>query len=228
MIQRILMVFVMLLAVLGPALAGPMGPVRPADGKFSLAAVGAYDQRELALPSGTGGECEVTNASPLVLLSYGLTDRVELSARFGASFLKLQSPATGGASVNATTRPAWGGGLDALLLQGRRWSLAAQADYLAHSGHKNAARLGATRVDYREWQAGMQLQYQYDLLQPYLGASYSDCRVRYRYGWESERSRHRIGVYGGAGCDFSSHYSGFIEGRFLDETGAAAGLRYTF
>lgn len=223
-----LMIFVLLVAVVSPTLAGPMGPVRPANGKFSVEALGAYDRRELMPLPGAGGECEVINTRPLASLSYGLTDRVELSARLGASLLKLQSPATDGASVKTNTRLAWGGKLAALLMQGRRWSLAAQTDCLVHSGHKNRDRLGATLIDYREWQAGLQLQYRYDLLRPYLGTAYSDCRVRYRYGWEGERSRRRVGVYGGTGCDFSTHCSGFIEGRFLDETGAAAGLRYTF
>lgn len=228
MIHRALAALILCSVLLPPALSGPMEPVRPADGKFSLAAVGAYDQRDLAQPPGAGGERAITNSSPLAILSYGVTDRLELSARFGASFLKLESPATGGASVNAATRPTWGAGLGALLFQGGLWSLAAQAHYLEHSGHKNAARLGSTLVDYREWQAGGQLQYRYDRLLPYLGLAYSDCRVRYRFGRAGERSRRRIGVYGGAGCDFSLRCSGFLEGRFIDETGAAAGLRYTF
>lgn len=235
---------VLAIAVLGAvaasaAYAAPMGPVKPMMGRWGLEFEAASDQRDMEFSGNNANKLQAENIYYLGRVSYGLTEKVELSVRLGgADFSITDKP-----DVNATQTKydgksefAWGIALGALLYDAGTWNVAFNGNYLASNSHAGSGTFtgGSTNNDisYGEWGLGVQLQGKYDQFLPYVGVKYSDARTTYTKLAGATRAddnaNNNVGVYIGAGWDLSPQWSGYFEGRFVDETSFGGGVRYTF
>ncbi len=219
--------------------AGPMGPVDPTMGRFGLEFELASDRRDMEWSGNVADKYRAENLSFLGRGSYGLTDKVEVSVRLGGASMDHINRV----DVNAAEQTfegsgefAWGLGIGAVLYDAGTWNIAGQANYLAHSGHTgNILPAGTTNndIDFSEWNVGLQIQGKYDQFLPYLGVKFSDASVEYNKlggatGRADDEAEDNVGIYLGAGFDLTPQWSGYIEGRFIDETGFGGGIRYTF
>jgi hypothetical protein len=220
------------------AAASPMGPVKPMMGRFSLEFELGAAKREMERQSAKSEEIE---AEPLLFLgriSYGLTDQVEITMRIGGQDLDADfRPAAG--TYNGSSQFAWGAGISGILHDAGAWNVAGVANYFTSRGHTGPINLSGaiTRnnvADYSDWNIGLQIQGKYDQFLPYLGLRYSNARVEYDR-WDNQPETYRdyradqnVGLYVGAGFDLSPQWSGYVEGRFIDEIGFGGGIRYTF
>ena len=224
------------------AYAGPMGPVKPTMGRFGLEFEIASDQRDMECSSNAADKSRAENLYFLGRGTYGLTDKVELTVRLGgASMDEVFKADVNGteATFNGSTEFAWGLGIAGILYDAGTWNIAGNANYLAHSGHDGTITPNVSLTasnqdfDYSEWQIGLQVQGKYDQFLPYLGVKYSDATLDYnKYKGRTDRadseSDNNVGVYVGAGFDLTPQWSGYVEGRFVDETSFGGGIRYTF
>lgn len=220
--------------------AGPMGPVDPTMGRFGLEFELASDRRDMEWSGNVADKSRVENLSYLARGSYGLTDKVEVSVRLGGASMDIVDKVDVGGGVEQTFEGsgefAWGLGIGAVLYDAGTWNIAGQANYLAHGGHTgNILPAGITNndIDFSEWNIGLQIQGKYDQFLPYLGVKFSDATVDYnKYGGATnvadEEAEDNVGIYVGAGFDLTPQWSGYLEGRFIDETGFGGGIRYTF
>jgi len=202
-------------------------------GRFGLEFEAASESRKYE-QDGTnfsGRKCE----SVLLLGrgSYGLTDRVEVTARLGAADLEGHAAGAGGQKLSSNYRFAWGAGVGGILYDAGNWNLAAQGNYFSHTGHE-IDNVASSKIKYWDYNLGLQVQGKFDQFLPYVGVKYSNARADYsnvtvgatnNYKDEAEDN---IGVYCGAGVEFAPQWSGYIEGRFVDETSFGGGIRYTF
>lgn len=218
------------------ASAAPMGPVDPSAQKVSIEIEGGFDQRDMEweLDGENLARNEVTYG--YARIAYGVTKRAEVHLRLGLADLETNDldDFRGMRSYNYQTNAvfAWGVGGGAILFDRRTWNVAVNGNYVSHSGHEfEGGFLGD--VDYDEANGGLQLQIPYYTTLPYLGVKYTWARNTFspgstrRAGAEDQAAKH-VGVYAGFGFQVSPRISGYVEGRFADETSAGGGLRYTF
>lgn len=226
------------------AYSGPMGPVKPTMGRFGLEFEVASDRRDMEWSQNRVDKGRAENLYFLGRGTYGLTDKVELTVRLGGANMDNVDEvdgATPGESVfEGSSEFAWGVGLSGILYEAGTWNIAGTANYLAHSSHDgpitgNVPDATATNqdYDYTEWQIGLQIQGKYDQFLPYLGVKYSDATLDFNKiygvtGVADSESDKNVGVYVGAGFDLTPQWSGYLEGRFVDETSFGGGIRYTF
>lgn len=229
MLKKVSAAVVMGAVISTVAYAGPMGPVKPTMGRWGVEAEASLDERDMEAENTTTNQNEAENVNILGRISYGLTDRVEASVRLGVTDMEVNRTAGTTTNFAGSSEFAWGVALGAILYDAGTWNLAGSANYLAHDGHAT----GAADIDYSEWNIGAQLQGKYDMWMPYLGVKWSDATIEQNTGtplgaggdFESDDN---VGVYVGAGWDLTPNWSGYIEGRFIDETAFGGGIRYTF
>lgn len=219
--------------------AAPMGPVKPAMGRFGLELEIAADRRDMEWSTNTNDKDRVENLYFLGRGTYGLTDKVEVTVRLGGAGMDVVDLVDVNATentFNGSSEFAWGLGIGAIVYDAGTWNIAGQANYLAHGGHTGTITPAGTTnndFDYSEWQVGLQIQGKYDQFLPYLGVKYSDATLDYNKvagatGVADSNSDGNFGVYVGAGFDLTPQWSGYLEGRFVDETSFGGGVRYTF
>lgn len=220
------------------AAASPMGPVKPAMGRFGLEFEFGAGRRDLARQT---AKSEVIEAEPLFFLgrlSYGLTDQVELTARLGGRNLDAAFR-TGGGNFDGNNRFSWGAGIGGILHDAGAWNVAGVANYFASRGHDGPIDLAGAvtrnnEADCSDWNIGLQLQGEYDRFLPYLGLRYSNARLKFdRWNGQPEtrrdyRAERNVGLYFGLGFALAPQWAGYVEGRMVDETAFGGGMRYTF
>jgi len=242
--RKVLVIALVVGLAVTAAYSGPMGPVKPTMGRFGLEFEVASDRRDMEWSQNRVDKWRAENLYFLGRGSYGLTDKVELTVRLGGANLdlvdKVDGVTAGESTFDGSSQFAWGVGLSGILYDAGTWNIAGTANYLAHSSHDGPITGAVPNttssnqdVDYREWQIGLQIQGKYDQFLPYLGVKYSDARVDYNkfYGRTNiadDESDKNVGVYVGAGFELTPQWSGYIEGRFVDETSFGGGIRYTF
>lgn len=237
---------VAILVVLGvtatAVVAGPMGPVRPSSGRWGLEIEGSRESREFALEKITADKYSAENTRYLSRISYGVTDNMELSVRFGADQMDIinipdVNPAQ--SVFFGSNQFAWGLGIGTILYDGGIANLACQATWLSHSNHTGVVAPSGTGdnvFDFTEWQIGMQVQGQFGRFLPYIGTKYSDAqikntsanRVSFSSSFNTIHSDQNVGAYGGAMFDVTSGLSLYVEAHGIDESSFGAGMRYSF
>ncbi len=221
------------------ALAGPMGPVKPTQGRWGLEFEVSADQRDMEASGNRANKRENDMLNFLGRASYGLTDKVEVSVRLGGADLEIEDKADVNTTVtqyDGKSEFAWGVAIGAILYDAGTWNIGVSGNYLSHSGHAGSGSFtgGSTAndIDYADWNIGGQLQGKYDQFLPYVGIKYSDARTSYNSvagaAAADDEADDNFGVYIGAGWDLSPQWSGYFEGRFVDETSFGGGVRYTF
>lgn len=236
MLKKVSAAVVLGAVVATASFASPMGPVKPQMGRWGVEVEGSADERDMESENNQANQNEAQNVNVLGRISYGLTDRFEVSARLGMADLDVDRTAgaafTTGNQFSGGSEFAWGAAVGAILYDAGTWNIAGNGNYLAHNGH-NAASSSTAELDYSEWNVGAQLQGKWDQFLPYLGVKYSDAALEQNNvnslgvagDFESENN---VGVYVGAGWDMNPNWSGYLEGRFVDETSFGGGIRYTF
>jgi hypothetical protein len=219
-----------------PVSAGPMGPVDPTARAVSVEIEGGFEKRDMEWE--LDGENRARNEIMYgyARLAYGVTKNAEVHLRLGLADLETRDlddiRGNGSYAYHTGSAFAWGLGGGAVLFDRRVWNVALNANYLAHAGHEfDGGFLGD--IDYEEANGGLQLQIPYHGTLPYLGVKYSWARNTYAAGatrraGARDQSAKAVGVYAGFGFNLSPRISGYLEGRFADETSAGGGLRYTF
>lgn len=238
MIRRILGIGFAGALLASAAWAGPMGPVRPVQGQSSVEVEAYSDRREMQW---TGNTADVSRAEVVGILSrlaYGLTDEIEVYVRLGNADLedadKSDVTAASIGTFNGSSEFAGGLGFSAIVHDAGDWNLAFTANFLAHDNHTGQwGTFSDNNIDYREWNVGLQGQWKRKApFLPYIGVKWSDAYVGYdRFGGAptlDDRASRNLGVYAGSGFDFSPRFSGYLEGRFFDETSFGGGIRYAF
>ena len=83
---------------------------------------------------------------------------------------------------------------------------------------------------YYEWHVAPYIAMKIENVTPYLGIVYSDTLMKIKLGGETERFRAKDRVGGFVGVDWriDENWSLNIEGRFVNETAASAGVTYKF
>lgn len=235
MAKRLLVLGIMVGLAITAVYASPMGPVRPAMGRFGLEFEAASESRKMDI-SGNGTNTTNRKVESVLLLgrgTYGLTDRIELTARLGAADLDGRDMTAAAVKIGSNYRFAWGIGIGGILYDAGNWNLAAQGNYFAHTGHEPKAPYNTTsgKMKFWDYNIGLQVQGKFDQFLPYVGVKYSSARVDYSNingeNYKDEANKN-VGVYCGAGVEFAPQWSGYIEGRFVDETSFGGGIRYTF
>ncbi|RMH59507.1 MAG: hypothetical protein D6679_01700 [Candidatus Hydrogenedentota bacterium] len=215
----------------GTALASPVGWIHPEAGRFGVGGeVGAITNRDLEWNSGNN-VAEIDQSVYYVgRIGYGLTDQVEIYGRLGGADLDLRSTVGGlgwTGTAGGSTEFAWGVGLQGVIYDAGTWNLAGDANYFAHNSH-TLNSIGVNDADFWEWQVGLQAQTQFDQFYPYLGVKYSDANIQYTNLSPDLEADDNVGVYVGAGFNLSGNWSGYLEGRFVDETSFGGGVQYRF
>ncbi len=247
-VKRSLLAFVLVSALAASAVAGPMGPVDPTARRIGVEFEASSDRRPMEWSGNANDHSDAKNINMLGRLSYGVTERVEIYARLGSSTLDVED---GPDATNAATswfdgsrQFAYGGGFGAVLFGEDRWNLAFQANALVHERHTGTTRGSVAGTvndyDYREWQAGLQVQGRFDrllLAEPallYVGVKYSDAQVQenllngVRVTPPDHDARENVGVYTGLSFGFGGSWRAYVEGRFIDETAVGGGVRFTY
>jgi len=234
MLKKVSAAVVLGAVVATASFASPMGPVRPQMGRWGVEVEASADDRDMESENTTASQAEAQNVNVLGRISYGLTDRFEVSARLGMADLDVDHTAGAafarGNQFSGGSEFAWGAALGAILYDAGTWNIAGQGNYLAHSGHQSNT---TAELDYSEWNLGAQLQGKWDMFVPYVGVKYSDASLEQNNATSlgvagDFESADNVGVYGGAGWDFNPNWGGYVEGRFIDETSFGGGIRYTF
>lgn len=242
MVKKALVVGIAAAVCVTAASAGPMGPVKPTMGRFSLEGEVASERRDMEHTTTPADKMRAEAVDFVGRISYGLTDKVEVTARLGGADLdvvdRADVAAIGGAVANGSTfdgssQFAWGLGISAILYDAGTWNLAGNANYFSHADHNgNWGAVTNNDLNYSDWNIGVQAQGKWDQFLPYLGVKYSDARIDFdkingaaRADAESENV---VGVYVGTGFDLTPQWSGYVEGRFIEETSFGGGIRYTF
>lgn len=237
---RTLAVVVILALASAAAHAGPMGPIKPKYGRLSVEFEASSDRREMELSTNRQDRSRSENVNYLGRLAYGLTDKVEVSARLGGANLDVVDLADAGnqaeQTLNGNNQFSWGLGLSGIIYSPGRWFIGGTANYLAHRDHNGTLEPPAATgfdVNYAEWNLGLQVQATFDRWQPYVGVKYSDARNEYDQ-WAGvamtgrDGSDQHVGLYLGAGLDITPQWSGYLEGRFIEETAFGGGIRFTY
>lgn len=221
------------------ALANPMGPVKPTMGRVGVEFEIAAGTRDMERETARTEKLEAEQLAFLGRLSYGLTDMVEISARLGVQEIDADFTAPTTGAFNGSNEFVWGVGISGILYDAGTWNLAGQANYLASSSHTgattgNIVNNANNEIDYNAWVIGLQIQGKYDQFLPYLGVRYSNAEVEFKR-WNNAsvadrnyEAENNFGIYVGAGFDLTPQWSGYVEGRFIDETAFGGGIRYTF
>jgi hypothetical protein len=237
--KKALAIAVVLGLAVTAAYASPMGPVKPTMGRFGLEFEVGAGQRDMEREIAANNKMEAENLMFLGRLSYGLTDKVELTVRLGAQDLDADFTAPTTGNYDGNSKFAWGVGLSGILYEAGTWNIAGVANYFSSSSHngRTTGNIGATtntEVDYFDWNIGLQIQGKYDQFLPYLGVKYSDAKAEIDR-WNNAaitngdyEAEDNVGIYVGAGFDLTPQWSGYVEGRFIDETSFGGGIRYTF
>lgn len=129
----------------------------------------------------------------------------------------------------------WGLGLRGILYEeeeicltmgGRYEQSFAEASWLTSDGVPQP--LGQGNLHWREWQIDLDVSYQIDIFNPYIGVKYSHARVLLEgfpesisekgIGSNQFKNRVPIGIFIGCGLSSSKYFMLNIEGRLIDET----------
>lgn len=224
--KRLFFASLVCLIASGSVMAAPVGWINPEMGRFSVSGeVGSVTDRDMEQNNNTSIKGEVESVYYVARIDYGLTDLVEIYGRIGGADLDGTGNTFPGNNLSTSGELAWGAGIQGIIYNAGTWNLAADAQYFAHSDHQQNA--GARQYDWKEWQVGVQVQGQWDQFHPYLGVKYSNLDIDVSNGADLE-AEDNVGVYLGAGFDLAGNWSGYLEGRFIDETAFGGGISYTF
>lgn len=237
--RRFLTIIASAVLALQAASATPIGPVDPAMGRFSLELETAYDKRDMEVSNSSTNKRRAEASYFLGRAAYGLSRNVEVSLRIGTGDLEyVDLPDVNGSQTkfSGTTEQTFGFGLGAILYEAGTWNLAGIANYLWHDNHSgpwSGVASSGNDINYREWSFGVQAQGKFDRFMPYLGVKYSDVHVDFTSisnngGTPGDGADKNAGVYLGWGFDMTPQWSGYVEGRFLDENSFGGGVRYSF
>lgn len=225
----------------GAATAAPVGWIHPEMGRFTIGGeVHKVTDRDMEQNAAGGRNTgEVESLMWLGRGSYGLTDQFEIYGRLGGADADLSGTgSTTGFTLNTGSEFAWGIGIQGIIYDAGTWNLAGDAQYFAHNDHTNTSSGGAGFIpnntrgefDWKEWQLALQVQGQFDQFYPYLGVKFSDVTLDFSQpgGTPDVEADDNVGVYVGAGFNISPQWSGYVEGRFVDETAFGGGISYRF
>lgn len=237
--RRILLLVFAAAAFAMPAMAVPMGPVKPEDGRIAVSFEGSSERRGMEWLTDPRDRSEVERVLYQAHVTYGFTDKIELGFRAGfadMTFTEIPGPFVSGENrYNGGVKAGWGFSYGAILHEYDKWELAGVANFFRHAGHSGDGAIFLTTdyVDYQEWNAGLQYQFRSEKFIPYVGARYSDARMdfdnfRGKTGLGRDTARNNYGLYGGFHMQMRKDFSAFLEGRFLDETAYSGGFRYVF
>ncbi len=223
----------------GTVSASPVGWIHPEQGRFTISGeAGKIVDRDMEqVNSGTRRMYELDSFHAMGRGSYGLTDQLEAYVRLGGADANLDGTTNAaGYTFNSSTDFAWGAGVQGIIYDAGSWNIGGDAQYFGHSSHTGNSNSSATGpgiavdFDYGEWQVGLQLQGTFDQFYPYVGVKYSDVTLNYsRPGGVADMDADdNVGVYVGSGFQIAPQWSGYIEGRFVDETAFGGGIGYRF
>lgn len=226
----------LVLAIVATATAAPMGVVKPASGRFSIGPELAFDRRDMVVSNQKNNFRQTETLYYLIRGNYGLTEKVEFTVRLGGAnfdYNDLIDVNTSENTFDGGSALTWGLSVGAIVWEAPAWNLAGVANFLSHGEHSGAwpGTLGGNvEASYREWALGLQAQGKFRNYTPYLGVKYSDASLDYNTptGTPDDEAEEHIGIYLGLGYVMTPEWSGYLEGRFIDEESFGAGLRYTF
>ena len=112
------------------------------------------------------------------------------------------------------------------------WEMGAVGGEPSESGSSEESESGKLPGNqiYYEWHVAPYIAMKIENVTPYLGIVYSDTLMKIKLGGETERFRAKDRVGGFVGVDWriDENWSLNIEGRFVNETAASAGVTYKF
>lgn len=163
------------------ASAGPMGPIQPRAGRFSLGIEAIGENREMEWDLGTGVITEYTSASILARGDYGFTDRFGMTIRLGISDIEVTDPTSPRSTASFDNTLALGVGLAGIIYDDASWNLGLQGNYFYHGDHalEGVGGTGVLDVRWGDLNVGLQAQGKFDPFLPYVGVKYSDAVAQY-------------------------------------------------
>lgn len=189
---------------------------------------------------GTGRVDNFEVFTNLGLVVFSIADRFDLYGGFGASTFESNwrfTNSVGGISRVSTlsnNRYSWTYGVNTTIYQWERAFLGGGIRYSgAHAGLSwitiNGANVPSNNAEFRwlQWQAEMAIGCKIGLFAPYLGAKYSNARVRLASldvaiagdgeGKIHMENRDHVGVYLGVTLSKDAYFMMTVEGRIIDE-----------
>lgn len=219
------------------ATASPVGAIRPRARHYTAALESSRDRREMRWEQPSLNRYTVESNRYLGSVSYGFSDRIELVGRFGFTDLDIFTKAGAGYGTSYAGDPRFTAGLSlgGILHEKSSWNLAAHVGYLVEENHHGSWPGGLgndAEIGWSEWQIGVQIQGQMEPFTPFLGVKYSkaDLSVERPQGAAFSRlvTDDEVGVYIGSAVELTPKWSGYLEGRFIDETAYGIGLRFHY
>lgn len=230
------------------ASAAPVGPTRVQMGRWRVGGeigIGlGRDWDRTANPN----DAYSTDKHFLYLadVAYGFDETWEVFGLIGAANLDVQndpdnvSPAD--TLWNMGTESAFGGGVRGNvwpeILPG--WDLALDARFLTHAGHEGDWERGtvvgdrtARGWDYTEWQVSALFQTARGDWTYYAGPVFGDAEIEIdevggSRGFGDLEAEDGVGILFGTGFDFGGGWTGYVEGRLIDENAVHTGLAIAF
>ncbi len=175
------------------------------------------------------------------VVTFNILNRVDLFAVFGSSRVnsdwRFVDAAQNVHRIELETNYdfLWGLGVRGILYEeeevcltmgGRYEESSALPSYLTSDGVPQP--LGSGQLQWREWQIDLDLSYQIDIFNPYIGVKYSNARTELggflepisEKGTGSNQFKNRapLGIFIGCGLSSSKYFMLNIEGRLIDET----------
>lgn len=230
----------------GAASAAPVGPIRPEIGHWTVGGeMGFALNRDYERSNAKSDQWELEEDMRWVgRIAYGLTEDWEIYGRLGAASLEVEDVADGTGLTNSIydmgTSFAWGVGGKGFLWHEvfPGWDLGLDGQYFGHSGHDGNITSGtnagnaAGNWDAWEWSLSLLFQTEYESLTPYLGPTFGDAGINRgtinNVTQSDLDAEDNVGILVGTGFDFAEGWTGYVEGRFIDETSVNVGLLWTF
>jgi opacity protein-like surface antigen len=184
---------------------------------------------------------------PMVKASFGVFDFLDVYIKLGTANYRMENTVldTGFPIEGIETRPRWGfaygGGLKAAYALKCGFLIGGDVQYLRHrqkfrlsdtylpTGEESDFRGKAT---FQEWQVAPYVGMKIGNFTPYLGAKYSDVRIKSKVDEVDVKFKFKaddnVGAFVGISYKIMEKLKVNLEGRFIDETAMSFGLTYKF
>lgn len=206
-----------------PAAAVPIGRPTTAEHKWTLGAVGAYDQVEIEERHGRN-EGELKSHLWILEAAYGFNRHAEAVFKIGTSNDRSLIP---GRPITFSSKFNWGMGLRGTMHESwRDWRINGDLQYFTRPGRT----WRDADVDIREWRMAVSVEHDLREFRPYYGINYNRLELRSNNQAivPDMVNRNNFGIHLGAGFSRSESWSFLVETRLLNATAFSAGATFHF